>query len=572
MTCLLSQLGLAAVQPVILVGFIQPILMIGLVLAWAWLVATKLDKDAMYFHMPRRQWNAVHAIGSLVAVAVYMMIPQVAPGSSFWLNLPVLVLLLAATPFMYMIARNKKVPEDKKFRFTAASIKDALQQRRMQRATRSASINFKMANGEMYQTPPKDDPAFQVHLGAEEVLLPAFEARATNITFAPAKSGEHVMMLTVDGITQKAATPPTAAAAEIITYFKQLGQLDITDRRRRQRATIEAHVRSEKRELKLVTDGSAAGMRLMISIDPTKQVSIKIDDLGLLTNQRSMIDSFVSEKSGVVLIAGGPRQGRTTTMYDIISLHDAYLTNVQMLELEQERQLEGVRHDFFDPAKDDAEYWTTLRALMRRDPDVVGVVDMVDAQTPEICAEFALEGPRIYLSVRADNGLLGLQAYLKAVGNVEKAASSLRGIVGVKLCRELCETCRVPYQPTAEAIKKLNLPAQRVKQLYKAGGKVIVKGNNPETCPDCGGSGYLGQTGIYEVMDIGEEEQAIIKSGDLQALRASLRKKKTMFMQDVALMKAIEGVTSIEEVNRVMRPAGSSRKKAAAPAPAASGN
>jgi type II secretory ATPase GspE/PulE/Tfp pilus assembly ATPase PilB-like protein len=134
--------------------------------------------------------------------------------------------------------------------------------------------------------------------------------------------------------------------------------------------------------------------------------------------------------------------------------------------------------------------------------------------------------------------------------------------------RRLCETCKVPYQPTEAALKKLNLPANKVKQLYKAGGKIIVKGNNMEECPDCQGSGYDGQTGVFEVLQFGDEEREIIQAGDLQRLRAELRKKKTMFIPDAALAKVIEGTTSIEEVNRVMRPTSGSSSSSSSKTPA----
>ncbi|MCK4874173.1 MAG: Flp pilus assembly complex ATPase component TadA, partial [Phycisphaerales bacterium] len=349
--------------------------------------------------------------------------------------------------------------------------------------------------------------------------------------------------------------------SDIITYFKQLGRLDAGDRRRRQRAIIKAIRGTETRELKLVTDGSGAGMRLSVTIDPTKQVNLRIDDLGLLPHQREIWDRITSSANGTVLIAGGLHQGRTNTLFSLIESHDAYLTNVQTLEIEEQRLIEGVRHNVFDPATEDSDFWTTLRAIMRRDPDVMGIAEMVDAQTAVQIAQAGLDGPRMYFSLRADNALQGLQVYMKAVDDPELAAAGLIGLIGIRLMRRLCETCRVPYQPTEEAIRKLNLPAGRVKQLHKAGGKVILKGHNPETCPECGGSGYLGQTGVYELLEIGEEERQLISNKDLQGLRAVLRKKKGMFIPDVALAKVIEGTTSIEEVNRVLRSAGSAKKR-----------
>ncbi len=355
----------------------------------------------------------------------------------------------------------------------------------------------------------------------------------------------------------------------MIAYIKQLANLDVADRRRKQRNMIKAIQGMDITPIKVVTDGSAAGMRLSLTLEPERQVNIKADRLGLLSQQAQVWKSLTSDNHGVVLVAAGPKQGRTSTFYALVESHDAYLTNVQVLELEMERSIEGVRHNVFDPANEEAEFWTTLRAIMRRDPDVVGISELVDSETAEQVASGGLDGPRIYLSLRAENAMQALQGYLKSVGDAEKAASSLSGVVAVRLVRRLCETCRVPYQPTEAALKKLNLPASKVKQLYKAGGKIIVKGNNMEECPDCQGSGYDGQTGVYEILAFGDAEREVIKAGDLQRLRAEMRKKKTMFIPDAALAKVMEGTTSIEEVNRVLRPQAKPSGKPRAEAPTA---
>ncbi len=544
---------LGAADPVVLVGFIQPLLMLACLAAWAWLVSDKLDKDAQYYHLKRQQWGLVHALVAGGAFVAYLLIPEVAPYSSYWLNVPVFALLLAISPITYILVRNKQVPEEAKITFSAQSFKQSLDQRRARKAIRSAALSFKMADGSTYQTPARDDPAYQVHLGAEEVLLPALERGASNVLLAPAKNGQYVMQMTVDGVPQRLEPPASAPPADVINYVKQLAKLDVADRRRKQRNTIKAIRRTETRPIKVVTDGSAAGMRLSLTLDPEKQVKIKADDLGLLPAQSQTWKSLVSDNHGVVLVAAGAKQGRTSTFYALVEAHDAYLTNVQILELETERPIEGVRHNVFNPTNDDAEFWTTLRAIMRRDPDVVGISELVDAETAQQVASGGLDGPRIYFSLRAENALQAIQAYTRAVGDAEKAAEGLVGAVAVRLVRRLCETCKVPYQPTEAALKKLNLPANKVKQLYKAGGKIIVKGNNMEECPDCHGSGYNGQTGVYEIMQFGEEEREIIQAGDLQRLRAELRKKKTMFIPDAALAKVIEGSTSIDEVNRVLR-------------------
>lgn len=109
-------------------------------------------------------------------------------------------------------------------------------------------------------------------------------------------------------------------------------------------------------------------------------------------------------------------------------------------------------------------------------------------------------------------------------------------------------------------LKKLGLPGDRVQQLFKKGGQVLIK-NKPETCPMCGGVGYFGQEGLLEVFPIGSAERELIKSGNLAALRAEFRKRGHLTIQQAALMKAVEGITSIEEIMRVTASEAPKQKK-----------
>src|SRR5690606_28861297 len=136
------------------------------------------------------------------------------------------------------------------------------------------------------------------------------------------------------------------------------------------------------------------------------------------------------------------------------------------------------------------------------------------------------------------------------VGDPKKAARTLHGVIAQKLVRKLCTNCRVPYQPTPEMLKKLGLPEGKVKQLFKKSGQVMIK-NKPEICPVCRGTGYFGQEGVFEVFSIGPEEQEAIAAGNLQAVAASLRRRGLPTIQQVAIRKAVDGTTSVEEVLRI---------------------
>jgi len=149
------------------------------------------------------------------------------------------------------------------------------------------------------------------------------------------------------------------------------------------------------------------------------------------------------------------------------------------------------------------------------------------------------------------------------VGDIDQASKGLHGVLAQKLIRKLCTNCRVAYQPSPDMVKKLGLPPDKVKQLFKKGGQVLIK-NKPEVCPVCGGGGYVGQEGVFEVYKLGEPERTAIRAGDWNALKGELRKRNLPTIQQTAIRKALDGVTSVEEVMRIT----ADPDRASAPAPA----
>jgi len=309
---------------------------------------------------------------------------------------------------------------------------------------------------------------------------------------------------------------------------------------------------------KAVTSGAQGGVQLSLIVEPEEAVRIEIDKLGLLPQQLETLREMAGT-GGIVLLTAPAQQGRTTTFYSVLGLHDAYTRNIQTLEYEIETDIEGVRQAEFDTASD-AEFSTTLRSILRRDPDVVGVAELPDAETAKEAARVETDRTRIYVSMRSEGSVPALSAWMKAVGDPGPAIEPLAGVTAQRLVRTLCENCRIGYQPPADLLKKLQLPADKVKQLYKKGGQVLIK-NKPETCPICQGTGYYGQTGVFEVLPIGPEERAALRDQNWNQLRAEWRKKNGIMLGQAAMRLAIDGVTSVEEISRVTAPPQQKKKK-----------
>jgi type II secretory ATPase GspE/PulE/Tfp pilus assembly ATPase PilB-like protein len=538
-----------------LVSWWKPLLFLIPIGVWAWVISSIYDKHAARFHLPRQQWNLAHLIVGLIAVLVPLVFPPVAGPWTIFIAMTIVLVILGSDLLAYMMIANKddRVPEQHHVKIDLSRFKERRLARKVSKVQATVSLQIKGPNKQEIPPPQKETPEYEIRANAEELYLAALATRASRIEIVPTgKDGGYVLLAVVDGVRQQVRSLAGPEATKVIDFWKTCAGLDASDRRRMLQAEIHIGKGTDVHQARLTTSGTSAGMRLSLLIDPEVAVDRKPEDLGLLDQQMLELREIVSDETGVVLLASGAQQGRTTTLYTVLRMHDAYTSNVQTVEVDPQMGLEGVRHNKFDATSDGPEYATLTRSILRRDPDVLGIAELPDAATAKECARSDQERTRIYLGIRADNALAAVQQWAKAVGDLDSAGGALRGVVCQRLLRKLCSNCRVAYTPAPDTLKKLNLPAEVVKQLYKKGGQVILKNKNqPETCPICQGTGYLGQTGVFEVFGVGPDERALLKEGNLAGVRASWRKRKLPTIQQAALRKAVEGVTSIEEVLRV---------------------
>jgi len=578
----LSTLTLAQ-NGLFLVSIWKPLLMLIPIVGWAWIIAKIYDKHAAQFFLPRRKWNSLHMGMGMLALAAGLGIGVLIGASegAFWAGLGAVLVILAIDVAIYAVVANKdeRVPDKFKIRFNMATIFGERPKKVDTKGQAKVALAIKgMDEKGKYTitvTPPQaETPEYEVRTAAEQAWIAAGVSRATQFDIGPAgKDGQYGVSYLVDGVRQAGEVMPAANAARIMDFWKAAARLDVADRRRKQTGNVQVSQGSMSRVARVTSIGAQGGMRLTVLFDPEASVQRKPEDLGMLDAQLAELKEIIADGKGVVLLAAPPDAGRTTTLYTVTRMHDAYTTNVQTCEIEPQSALEGVRTNAWDPQKlgaeggAGAEFSTTVRSILRRDPDVVSVGELPDANTAKEISKADHERTRVYLSLRASDALMAIQMYAKAVGDLKQAAESLHGVVAQRLVRKLCSNCRVAYPPTPDMLKKMGIPEGKVQQLYRKGGQVLIK-NRPETCPVCNGGGYFGQEGLFEVYSIGPEERSLITQGNFQGLRAALRKRQLPSIQQVALRKAVDGTTSVEEVMRVTAE-GKAEGGQAAPAAAA---
>jgi general secretion pathway protein E len=531
-----------------LVSWWKMLLMLPPFFAWAWLIATKLDKDARYFHLNHRMWNAIHLGAGVAALAAMLFIPI------FWLSWPVGVMILLGPVLVYWHIRNNAVPENQKYYLSSEGLGAKLTARAQARASKQALIQFTDAKGQDRKVPLKDDPLFTVHMQAEDLLGPALAARASRVELLIGQSGGLIRQ-TIDGIQCKRGTIPTEAALRLMDYLKDIGGLDVADRRRRQAGEFKLRAPGTTTEVNIVAAGSSSGQTVRLDLDRSNRLHKPFDGLGLLAAQLEALRVFEQphERHGIILVGAPNGHGLTTTAYSFVSRHDAYTSNVKTLEREIMLTLMGVDQVQWDPNNPDIDYATNLQSILRRDPDIVLTAELTDSESAKVAADPGMKGPLIYIQQALPTIADQIRDWVKKVGDLKESSRALRAVTNQRLLRSLCPNCRQPYQPTAEQIRKLNLPQGKVKQLYRASGKVQVK-NKIEDCPVCGGTGYLGQTAAFEVLIVTDEIRKDLSNGDLKAALAHARRNNMFYIQEAALSKVVNGETDLDEIVRVTSP------------------
>lgn len=554
---------LAQAGAFVLASWWKAILVVATFAAWGWFVSTVADKHAARFYLPREKWNTIYMVSALAALAAIVFNPLEGMWA-FFAAWPVAILLLAVPPIVYVNMANKDERVPAEHRITL-NISKWLEGRKLAKEAKKAArvqLAIVKPDGVTMEPPEEGTAEMIVRAAAEKLYIDGVANRAYKIELMPGGDRGYVIAHTVDGLRTVVGEPvPPQEAMRVIAFWQTASGLEAGERRR-QVGEPDISKGGDRHHLRVVTSGGQQGLKLTLIVDPAKAVRRKPENLGLLPQQFDQLRQLVEDGTGVVLLASPKGMGRTTMLYTVLRMHDAYTSNIQTVELEQLDTLEGIRQNIWNPTGGGPDHATLLRSILRRDPNVVGVAEVVDEATAQEAAKGDIDHARVYLSVPAESALQAVEMYRRALHDNALAARSLRGVVAGKLVRALAKSSREAYVPSPDMLKKLGLSPDKVKTLYRHRTHVEVN-KKIVPCPESNGTGYVGQIGVFEVYRIGPEEKSAIEQGDMNALVTAFRKQNVPTIQQAAILRAVEGETSVDEVVRVT--VGAGKPKASAP-------
>lgn len=526
-------------QAAVLMSIVKPIIFALTLVGWGWL-ATFIDKDAEYYYLKRYLCNLGIIASGIFGFALMLLVPY------FFIGLPLGLIVLAAGFMAYAFYRNQEVPEKAKWTFSLDSFRQRMDRRQQEQAIKRAAMTMLKSDDTPRPIPTGEDPRAQAHLNMENILNWAFTRRAEQLDMIIDPKRTRIVGC-VDGIKNLLPELEPKQALLMLDYLKEGAGLNVSDRRKKQKGRVRVDgAEHGKHTLELTTLGSSRGLRMSITFDPELIAHRSLKQLGLLESQVEQMEQLLKMPGKVVLIVGPRNQGITTTVYSLLSEHDPYTSAVATMEEDIRFELEGINHNRMPEGMPPKQFNDFLAQLLRGDPNVLMITRLADQRTGQLLAQ-ASEEVRIYIPMRVNNTFEALQKWVAAVGNRKLAAKSLGCVITQRLVRLLCITCRTPYHPDAAALKKLNLPSDRVGELFRASGNVVLK-DKASPCPECAGTGYRGRLGCFELMMVDDAAREFIATEKYDQLRLHLRKQKMLWLQEAALAKVVESVSDIKEV------------------------
>ena len=524
-------------------------------LMWAW-TTSWIDKDARDLNnLQWANWNAATFFSGLLGLGLVWIVPIPFVG--------ILLLLIAyLTPlFMYISARNKMVQEDDKVltSYHLGNVANGLMRKMGMRG------RFNRDHGKVdVEGPPitfagkgqggaKVDPGLvaqaeqsESYLSAKEMVYDAVQRRATDIHLEPTAE-QLTIRYRIDGLLHAAEPFDRATGDAVINIFKVLSAMDIAERRKPQDGSFVAKLEGREVDFRVATSGSKAGEKLVMRILDNAKTVAKLDEIGLRPKLVAEIKALVGQPHGLILCCGPTGMGKTTTLYACMREIDRFQKNIITIEDPIEYQIDNVTQIAVN-VKAGQTFAGSLRSILRQDPDVIMIGEIRDQETAAIACQAATTGHLVFSTVHANDTVTALFRLLDLGIEPFMLASSLTAILGQRLVRVLCENCKEPYKPKPEFLKKANLPADKVDVFYR-------RPTEPEeVCPVCGGTGYLGRTGIFELLVVTEPLRELIRENpSINAIKAEARKNGMIYLQEDGLRQVNQGRTSIEELLRVVK-------------------
>lgn len=373
------------------------------------------------------------------------------------------------------------------------------------------------------------------------LLLEAVSLHASDIHFEPY---EHVYRIRfrIDGLLREMTRPPVKLTTRLASRIKIMAHLNIAEKRSPQDGRIRIRLAGERTvDVRVNSLPTLWGEKIVMRILDPLNTNLNMDTLGMEAGQKEAYLQALQNQQGLILVTGPTGSGKSLSLYSGLNCLNANTRNISTVEDPVEITIEGINQVAVN-TKTGVSFSSALRAILRQDPDIIMLGEIRDLETAEIALRAAQTGHLVLTSLHTLSAAASINR-LRNIGiPLYNLASTIRLIVAQRLARRLCEHCKEPIEIPRKVLAAQGLGAELhpSPKLFRARG-----------CEDCT-DGFQGRIGFYEVVPVSESLSGIImEGGETQRFRKYMKKHGLPGLREAALLKVAQGLTSLEEANRL---------------------
>jgi general secretion pathway protein E len=376
------------------------------------------------------------------------------------------------------------------------------------------------------------------------IITNALETRASDIHFEPFEN-RLIVRYRIDGVLHEVESPPRRLSAAVISRIKIMAMLDIAERRLPQDGRIRLRVHGKEIDLRVSTVPTMHGESVVMRILDKGGVALDFKRLGFEDDTLKGFLDVLMEPHGILLVTGPTGSGKTTTLYTALDRLNKPDVKILTVEDPVEYQMAGINQIQVKP-QIDLTFANALRSIVRQDPDVIMIGEIRDLETAQIAVQSALTGHLVLSTVHTNDAASTVNRLLDMGVEDYLLTSTVIGILAQRLVRTLCPACKETYTALPEVVDELGLRKFSTKSdvtLYHAKG-----------CKECGQTGFIGRVSIMEMLPMSDHLRTqVMRHATSTELRAEAIKEGMVTMYEDGMRKAMNGVTTFEEVLRVTR-------------------
>jgi type II secretory ATPase GspE/PulE/Tfp pilus assembly ATPase PilB-like protein len=374
----------------------------------------------------------------------------------------------------------------------------------------------------------------------DQILLKGVKSEATDIHIEPDANTIRTRYR-IDGILHQGPSLPKSLQSSLIARLKIMSNLNIAESRLPQDGRFRFYMGKKQIDLRVSSFPTIYGENIVLRLLDKGKVIFGLENLGLTPKNMAIFKKIISRPNGIILVTGPTGCGKTTTLYSALTYLNSSERKIVTLEDPVEYEIPLIRQGQIN-VKAGFTYSSGMRAILRQDPDIILVGEIRDMETAEIAIQAALTGHLVFSTLHTNDSAgafprlidMGIESFL--------VSSSVICVLAQRLIRKICPDCKTEYVPTEEDLRKLGLNTKGNKYKFYHG-----KG-----CENCSSTGYSGRCAIFEFLPVSSRiEKLILERADGPVIKAAAIEEGMMTLFHDALIKAVNGQTSIEEVLRV---------------------